>query len=75
MTENETEFFSKQDASRYLGICISTLDKSGIPRIKIGKRVLYRKETIDQWLAGKENPEKPAYAENRENTEQGGQNI
>lgn len=73
MTENETEFFSKQDASRYLGICINTLDKSGIPRIKIGKRVLYRKETIDQWLAENAKPEIPAWVKNKENAKQEGE--
>ena len=44
------EVFSREEASDFLGICKTTLDKLPIPRIKIRRRVLYRKPQLDQWL-------------------------
>ena len=44
------EILSREEASRFLGICLTTLDKLTIPRIKIRRRVLYRKSELDQWL-------------------------
>ena len=44
------ELFSRQEAAEYLRICKSTLDVLTIPRIKIRRKVLYRKPELDQWL-------------------------
>ena len=44
------EVFSREEASKFLGICLATLDKLTIPRIKIRRRVLYRKCELDKWL-------------------------
>jgi len=44
------EVFSREEASDFLGICKTTLDKLPIPRIKIRRRVLYRRSELDQWL-------------------------
>ena len=45
-----TELFDRKEASVYLRICKTTLDNLMIPRIKIRRRVLYRKSELDQWL-------------------------
>jgi hypothetical protein len=45
-----SELFNRKEAAVYLRICKTTLDSLPIPRIKIRRRVLYRKPELDQWL-------------------------
>jgi excisionase family DNA binding protein len=45
---------SRQEAADYLGIHINTIDRSNVPRIRIGGRVLFNRETLDRLLSGKE---------------------
>jgi hypothetical protein len=45
-----SELFNRTEAAGYLRICRSTLDTLVIPRIKIRRRVLYRRAELDQWL-------------------------
>jgi hypothetical protein len=45
-----SELFNRKEAAVYLRICKTTLDNLMIPRIKIRRRVLYRKIELDQWL-------------------------
>ena len=44
------EILSREETSKFLGVCKTTLDKLTIPHIKIRRRVLYRKTELDQWL-------------------------
>ena len=44
------ELLNRQEASSYLRICKTTLDKLKIPRIKIRHKVIYRKQELEQWL-------------------------
>lgn len=42
-----------------LGICVKTLDRwhrlgEGPPRVKLGRRVLYRRTSVAAWLASRE---------------------
>ena len=46
-----SELFSRKEAAVYLRICKTTLDSLMIPRIKIRRRVLYKKSTLDLWIA------------------------
>jgi len=46
-----SELFDRKETAIYLRICRSTLDNLPIPRIKIRRRVFYRKPELDQWLA------------------------
>jgi hypothetical protein len=41
----------RKEAAKYLHCCLGTLDKLTIPRTKVRRRVLYRKEILDKWLA------------------------
>jgi len=50
MTANK-EVLSRAEAAAYIGIGKSTLDRLDIPKIKIRKRILFKKEIIDKWLA------------------------
>jgi len=45
-----SELFDRKEAAVYLRICKTTLDNLMIPRIKIRRRVLYRRSELDQWL-------------------------
>jgi excisionase family DNA binding protein len=50
-TTTQKEVMSRAEAAEYVGICKTTLDRLNIPKIQIRRRVLYRKATVDQWLA------------------------
>lgn len=41
---------TRLEAAEYLRIGKSTLDRLNIPKIKIRRRVLFQRETIDKWL-------------------------
>ncbi|MCL2800527.1 MAG: helix-turn-helix domain-containing protein [Treponema sp.] len=45
-----SELLDREEASVYLRICKTTLDKLVISRIKIRRRVLYKKSELDKWL-------------------------
>lgn len=41
---------SRKQASKFLGVCLGTLDRMNIPRTKVRRRVLYRQSVLLQWL-------------------------
>jgi hypothetical protein len=43
------------EAAEFLGISKGLLDKLDIPRFKAGRRVLYRKNSVEQWVMSKES--------------------
>jgi len=45
-----SELFDRKEAAMYLRICRTTLDKLSIPRIKIRRRIFYRRAELEQWL-------------------------
>lgn len=52
---------SRRDAAKYLGICLRSLDQlihdQQLPIIRIGRRVMFRREALHQWLQARErNP-------------------
>ena len=49
------EYVSREELARQLGKSVRTLDRwetmrTGPPRTKIGRSVLYRKEALSEWL-------------------------
>jgi len=42
---------SRKEAAKYLGIHWNTLDRSEIPRIRIGGRTVFRVRTLDAYLS------------------------
>jgi hypothetical protein len=51
-TTQKEEVLSRKAAAKFMGICITTLDRlDDLPRIKIRRRVLYRQSALIQWLA------------------------
>jgi len=58
--KTQQEIMSRTEAASYLRICKTTLSRLNIPQTKIRKRVLYRKATLDAWLASQEQKEAKA---------------
>jgi len=58
MIQNDNIVFNRKEAAKYLGISLWTLDQETregkIPHIRIARRVLYRKATLDSWMDQKE---------------------
>jgi excisionase family DNA binding protein len=47
----ETALLDRKEAAAYLNISKGTLQKLNIPRFNIGRKVLYERPAIDQWIA------------------------
>ena len=48
----EPLLLSKVEAADCLGVCERTLDGLGIPRVRIGRRILYRREDLRRYVDG-----------------------
>ena len=49
--ENVTaDVFNRKEAAKYLRICLTTLDRLDIPKIRIRKKVFYKPDVLDKWL-------------------------
>ena len=49
-TSIQENVLSRNQASIFLGICKTTLDRLDIPRVKVRRRVLYRQTELIRWL-------------------------
>ena len=48
--EQNTDIFSRKQAAVFLGVCENTLDRLDIPRTKIGRRVMFKREVLNKWV-------------------------
>ncbi len=53
------EYFTPDEAARQVGVCRRTLDRwhryrEGPPRTVVGRKVLYRKESLREWVRAHE---------------------
>jgi excisionase family DNA binding protein len=55
----EKQVLSRMEAAAYLGVHYNTIDRSDIPRIRIGGRTLFRKKALDKYLVALESAPKP----------------
>ena len=46
----QDKVLSRKQASEFLGICVTTLDGTNIPRVKVRRRVLYQQSELINWL-------------------------
>jgi len=44
------DILSRKEAAAFLGICMTTLDNLDIPRTKIGRRVMFRRDVLNKWI-------------------------
>jgi len=45
-----SDILSRREAAKYLGICLTTLDRLDIPRTKIRHRVMYKYDVLKKWV-------------------------
>lgn len=55
-TLNEKEILTRKETAVYLSVCVTTLDKLPIPRIKTGRCVRFKKSILDNWLNEQSKP-------------------
>lgn len=49
-----SELLNRSQLAEYLGICLTTVDRLDIPRIKLSaRRFCYKKTDVDLWLENK----------------------
>ena len=48
--ETNTDILSRKQAAAFLGICRNTLDGLDIPRTKIGRRVMFKRDVLNKWI-------------------------
>ena len=46
----EARLLSKERAAAYLGIGVTLLEQLGVPQVKFGRRCVYDRIDLDQWL-------------------------
>jgi hypothetical protein len=51
---NPSDILTRNQAAEYLHICRTTLDRLNLPRVRIRRRVFFRKATLDQWILERE---------------------
>jgi len=44
------EIMNRRKAAAFLGVCLTTLDRLGIPRTKIRHRTLYKRDVLIKWI-------------------------
>jgi hypothetical protein len=44
------DILSRREAAVFMGICRTTLDRLDIPKTKIRRRVMYKREVLEKWL-------------------------
>lgn len=47
----QVDWWTREDVAKYLGVCLSTVIKWNIPKLKLGSFIRYRKEDVDKWVA------------------------
>lgn len=51
----QEKYISSRDVAEYLGICQQTIRKMegrGLPFYKPGRKKMYKKSEVDEWLSG-----------------------
>ena len=51
---DQEKILSRKAASEFLGICLTTLSRLDIPKIKVRKRILFRQSELIRWLKERE---------------------
>jgi len=44
------EIMNRRKAAAFLGVCLTTLDRLGIPRTKIRHRTFYKRDVLIKWI-------------------------
>jgi hypothetical protein len=50
-TLQTAELLTRKESATMLRVCLTSFDRMCLPVIRIGRRVFYRKATLENWLA------------------------
>jgi len=45
-----SDILSRKQTAKFLGICLTTLDRLDIPRTRVRHRVMYKREILNMWI-------------------------
>ena len=52
---NQTpEVITRREAASLLRVCLASFDRLRLPCFRVGRRVFYRKSTLDAWISTQE---------------------
>lgn len=54
----ERQKMSRKEVAKYLGICVGTLRTLDIPCAKVGRRLVYFRDSVNKWLYAQEEERK-----------------
>jgi len=44
------DVLSRREAAKYLGVCLTTLDRLDIPKTRIRHRVMFKLDVLKKWI-------------------------
>jgi hypothetical protein len=50
------EILTRKEAASFIRVCITSFDRMRLPCFRVGRRVFYRKSTLDAWISAQEQP-------------------
>jgi len=53
-TTNIPEILTRKEAASFIRVCITSFDRMRLPCFRVGRRVFYRKSTLDAWISTQE---------------------
>jgi len=48
------EVLTRKEAAYFILVCIASFDRLRLPCFRVGRRVFYRKSTLDAWISAQE---------------------
>jgi hypothetical protein len=48
--EANNDILNRRETAKYLGICLTTLDRLDIPRTLVRHRVMFKREVLNRWI-------------------------
>ena len=48
--EKRPDVFNRKEAAKYLGVCVTTLDRLDIPHTRVRHRVFYKQAVLNKWF-------------------------
>jgi hypothetical protein len=50
------EILTRKEASLLIRVCLTSFDRLRLPCFRVGRRVFYRRSTIQDWISANEQP-------------------
>ncbi|MCL1992277.1 MAG: hypothetical protein FWG66_04955 [Spirochaetes bacterium] len=44
------DLLSRKETARFIGICLTTLDRLDIPKTRVRHRVFYKRDVLNKWI-------------------------